>query len=281
MKAITITREYGAGGGEVARRLAEALDWELLDRQLLHKAAEIEHVPDAELERFDEKDVAFPKWFHVHPPHQKYRHGLKSAVDEAVRQGKVVLVGRGARHLLGETAGVLHVRLVAPKPWRAQRMAELEGWPLDTAFARCTEIDRMRERFTRYFFGEKASQPAEYDLVFNTQRVLLDDVAATVAAIVREDFTTADDRSTGRKVVTLSRELGAGETGFAPTLAQRMKLKVYDRELLEQETLRLGVAEAEIEKIDEQPRGSLATLPAGKHTPAVLRGHVSNHARVG
>ena len=35
MKIITITREYGAGGGEVARKLAEALGWELLDRELL------------------------------------------------------------------------------------------------------------------------------------------------------------------------------------------------------------------------------------------------------
>ena len=48
MKVITITREYGAGGGEVARKLAERLGWELLDRELLHQAAEIEHVPDAE-----------------------------------------------------------------------------------------------------------------------------------------------------------------------------------------------------------------------------------------
>ena len=48
MKVITVTREYGAGGGEVARQLAATLGWQLLDRELLHQAAEIEHVPDAE-----------------------------------------------------------------------------------------------------------------------------------------------------------------------------------------------------------------------------------------
>ena len=53
MNIITIAREYGAGGSEVARKLAETLGWELLDRELLHRAAEIEHVPDAELERLD------------------------------------------------------------------------------------------------------------------------------------------------------------------------------------------------------------------------------------
>ena len=54
-------------------------------------------------------------------------------------------------------------------------------------------------------------------------------------------------------MLSLSRELGAGETGFAPSLAERLKLHVYDREVLEQEAVRLGVPEAELERIDEQP----------------------------
>ena len=62
--------------------------------------------------------------------------------------------------------------------------------------------------------------------------------------------TTAGDR-----VLTLSRELGAGETGFATALAERLSMQLYDRELLEQETVRLGVPEAEIKKIDERPAG--------------------------
>src|SRR5437588_6096235 len=57
MSVITVSREYGAGGGEVARRLAEALGWELLDRELLHRAAAVEQVPDADLERLDEKAI--------------------------------------------------------------------------------------------------------------------------------------------------------------------------------------------------------------------------------
>jgi cytidylate kinase len=48
MNVITVTREYGAGGGEVARRLAELLGWQLLDRELLHQAAAVEQVPDVE-----------------------------------------------------------------------------------------------------------------------------------------------------------------------------------------------------------------------------------------
>ena len=263
MNVITITREYGAGGGEVARKLAESLGWELLDRELLHQAAEVEHVPDAELERLDEKALAMGDRFRLHPPHQKYLHGLKLAAEKAAQRGKVILVGRGARHLLGERTDAIHLRLVAPRPWRARRMAELEGWPLEQAAARCTETDRVRDRFTRHFFGERANQSAQYDLVFNTQRVLLDDVAALAAAIVRGAFPAEGGDSTGRRVLTLSRELGAGEQRFPAALAERMKMHVCDRELLEQEAVRLGVPEAEVEKIDEQGAGIFQRLRPG------------------
>jgi len=255
MNIITITRQFGAGGGEVARKLAETLGWELLDRELLHQAAEVEHVPDAELERLDEKALTMGDRFRLHPPHQKYLHGMKLAALSAAERGNVILVGRGARHLLRERPGTLHLRLVAPKPWRAQRMSQLEGWSFDESMARCTEIDRIRGRFARYFFGDKATQPAQYDLIFNTQRVPLDDVVAVVAAIVRGASVAARGSSTPRRVLTLSRELGAGEQGFPPTLGERLGMQVYDRELLEQEAVRLGVPEAELEKIDERGAG--------------------------
>ena len=99
MRVITITREYGAGGLEVAKRLGEALGWKVLDRELLHQAAQIEQLPDAELDRLDEKAVSMADRFRLRPPYQKYLHGLAEAARKAAQQGNVVLVGRGARHL--------------------------------------------------------------------------------------------------------------------------------------------------------------------------------------
>lgn len=253
MRVITITREYGAGGHEVGERLAQALGWELLDRELLHQAAEIEQVPDAALERLDEQSVSMADRFRLHPPHKKYIHGLTEAARRAAVRGDVILVGRGARHLLGETPEAFHLRLVAPPAWRMERMARREGWSLDEARARCLEVDRMRGHFTRYFFGEAALQSAQYDLVVNTGRVPLEDVAAVVTAMVRGSATAASAGPGGRRVLTLSRELGAGDTTFAPALGDRFQMRVYDRELLEQEAVRLGVPEGALEKIDEQP----------------------------
>jgi cytidylate kinase len=263
MNVLTVSREYGAGGGEVARQLAESLGWELLDRELLHQAAAVEHVPDADLERLDEQALSLADRFRLHPPHQKYVHGLTEAVRQAAARGKVVLVGRGARQLLGDAPDAFHLRLVAPRDWRARRMAQKEGWSSEQALARCVEVDRTRERFNRYFFGAAVDQPEQYDLVVNTGWVPLEDVATCVTALVREEVAAEPAAEAGPRVLTLSRELGAGDSGFAPTLAGRLDLRAFDRELLEQEAVRLGVHEAELEKIDEQPAGLLDRLRSG------------------
>ncbi len=255
MNVITVSREYGAGGGEVARRLADTLGWDLLDHALLHEAAAVEQLPDAEWERLDEKALSVADRFRLHPPHQKYIHGIAEAARKAAARGRVVLVGRGTRHLLGDAADAFHLRLVAPREWRAARMARLEGWSLEQAQARCLEVDRTRERFTRYFFGIRSLHPDQYDLVVNSGRMPLDEVVACVAAVVRNDWPPTAPGTVGKRVLTLARELGAGDTGFAPTLAARLRLKAYDRDLLEHEAVRLGVPEAELEKIDEQPAG--------------------------
>src|SRR5262249_53406574 len=138
-----------------------------------------------------------------------------------------------------------------------------EGWSWDEALARCNEVDHSRDRFMRYFFGAAAGRPEEYDLTVNAGRVPLEDVVACVIALARGEGEAAAPVPVVPRVLTLARELGAGATGFAPTLAGRLGLRVYDRELLEQEAARLGVSASELEAVDEQPAGLLGRLRPG------------------
>ncbi len=256
MNVITISREYGAGGYEVARALADALGWELLDRELLHQAAALEHLPDAELERLDEKAVSLADRLRLHPPHQKYLHGLREAAQRAAARGNAILVGRGTEQLLSDVPHVLSIRLMAPLEWRARRMAQREGWTQEQAAQRCTEEERTRGRFLRYFFGEAPFQPACYAFVANTGRMPLEDVVALVVAVVRGAAGSEPVVVPGkRRVLTLSRELGAQEPSLVPQLATRLRLRVYDRVLLEQEAQRLGLTAEELAQVDEQPIG--------------------------
>lgn len=267
MNVITVSREYGAGGGEVGRRLAEILGWEWLDRELLHQAAEVEHMTDAELASLDEKALSIADHFRLHPPHERYLHGLREAARAAAARGNVVLVGRGTRQLLGDAPAAFHLRLVAPRAWRAQRMAQRENGSLEQALARCTEVDRTRERFTAYFFGKGALQPAQYDLVVNSGRVALDDVVATVARFVGGTVPPKPEEPIASpRVLTLARELGVADVRLAQRLADRLGLRLFDRAFLEQEALRLGVTPDELAKVDEHPGGFWQRLRSG-HLP--------------
>ena len=177
----------------------------------MHQAAAIEHVPDSEIEALDEQSIGVADRFRLHPPHDRYIHGLKEVVERAVAQGNVILVGRGTNQLVGNREDVFHLRLVAPRPWRARRMAELEGWTQEKALARCTEVDRTRERFNRYFFGDAATQPGQYDLVINTGRVPLDHVVAGIAALVREQWPSGEaEPSAERRILDTDRRDGSG-----------------------------------------------------------------------
>jgi cytidylate kinase len=138
-------------------------------------------------------------------------------------------------------------------------MAARENWSLQEAQVRCAEQDSTRERFLRYFFGEAPFRPAYYDLVFNTARVHLEDVAGCVAFLV-EGTAEAPPADTGAAVLTLSREMGAADDRFVAAHAARLGLQVHDRDLLEQEAVRLGVSAAEVEKVDEQPAGFFGRL---------------------
>jgi CMP/dCMP kinase len=256
VNVITVSREYGAGGYELAQQLSASLGWELLDRELLHQAAALEHLPDAELERLDEKAGSLADRFRFHPPHEKYIHGLREVALQAAAKGNVVLVGRGSSQLIPDRPNVLHLRLVAPLEWRARRMAQRENWTVHQALARCTEEDRIRDRFTRYFFGEAPFQPASYALVANTGRMPISHVVSAVSALARGgDDTGPAAPSAEHRVLTLSRELGAGDSGFALTLADRLGLRNYDRDLLEQEAIHHGLTELEFERIDDHSAG--------------------------
>src|SRR6202022_3567646 len=54
MRAITIARDYGSGGGEIARRLATHLEWQLLDHQVVERVAQKLGVNTNEADVYDE-----------------------------------------------------------------------------------------------------------------------------------------------------------------------------------------------------------------------------------
>jgi cytidylate kinase len=190
MSAITISRQYGSGGGEVAARLALRLGWQLIDHEIVAQVAHSLGITEEEAEVRDERVEGFimralnalqaaaplvPAA--IIPPHQEeyiYNDALRKVVETAANTGRVVIVGRAGQALLANRRDVLHVRVVAPLAQRIAYVAGREGLDEAAAQARIQIKDRDRTRYLQSQFGRDVNDPMLYDLVVNTGVLDLD-----------------------------------------------------------------------------------------------------------
>jgi cytidylate kinase len=185
MRAITLSREYGSGGGEIATRLAKRLGWQLVDHIVVERVAEQLGVSQEEAEAYDERTeslvsrilnslqiVQAPMPVTVPVPvttdSRIYNEARRKVIEGAFATGHVVIVGRGGQALLAQRRDVLHVRVVAPFEMRVSYVMRREG--LNQADARTRIQNKDRDRH-RYLQAEHRLNPDDahlYDLVVNT-----------------------------------------------------------------------------------------------------------------
>ena len=116
LRFVTLSREAGAGGSEIAEQLGQRLGWSVFDKNLLDQVAARFHLPRTTLDLVDETptnwayDVLGTWMDRSLVPHEKYVACLSRVVMMAGRRGRAVFVGRGAQFLLPREE-VLAVRL--------------------------------------------------------------------------------------------------------------------------------------------------------------------------
>jgi len=188
VRVITISREFGSGGNEVARVLAERLDWKLIDDPLVAEIARRANVSTELARRYDE---GVDPWFHRMFKalwHGGYEgvvsHGELNAFDadamaglwtrvirESAQLGHCVIVGRGAQCLLHGRKNVFHVSVFAEMD---ERVRNLRG-PLSRHVPRgadpgamAEESDLRRAEYVRRYFDEDWKDYRLYHLVINS-----------------------------------------------------------------------------------------------------------------
>jgi CMP/dCMP kinase len=201
MRAVTISREYGSGGGEIAARLAKRLEWQLIDHEVVVRVAQKLHVSEEEVEEHDERVESlasriFKSLRLVHPTmpvaieiplsiDSRAFHVARSQVIEgAVASGHVVIVGRGAQAHLAQRRDVLHVRVIAPLEARIAYVMRREGLDRAAAHARILKKDQEHVRYLETFYHRHPSDPHLYDFVLNTGILDLDSAVDVIYIIL-------------------------------------------------------------------------------------------------
>jgi CMP/dCMP kinase len=201
---ITITRQYASGGSEIARLVAAALGWEVIDNEFVDEVARRAGLPAAEVAQREERapgllerlartlSVASPELFMTAaaaPPVARDEGTLvaltERVIAEAAAHGRAVLVGRGAQALLARRPDALHVYVVASKPWRRQLAVSRLGADAATVERVVDETDRRRDQYVTVHYGRHRQDVVNYDLVVNTERLGVEGASALIVAEAR------------------------------------------------------------------------------------------------
>jgi cytidylate kinase len=183
---VTVSREMGAGGGEIARRVAGALGFRVVDNELIDRVAERAGLPPGEVADREERAPGFverlvralsrsaPELL-SEPPDRLPEPEEKSlvlvtekVVAEVAAEGRVVLVGRAAPAVLSGSHDALHVKIVAPFALRIARIAERDGVDAREAERRVKECDANRARYLAHHYQRDWNDPTIYHMVLNT-----------------------------------------------------------------------------------------------------------------
>jgi cytidylate kinase len=185
MRAVTISREYGSGGGEIARQLAERLGWRLIDHEVVVRVASELGISPDEAEEFDEHTKSgidallgslqvLDSTSAVSPPPpalmdaRTYAEALREVVLSVAQAGHVIIVGRGSQVILANRGDTLHVRVVAPLEPRITYVMRREQLSHDDARSRIVQKDRDRARAVQLQQRQNLEDMRLYDLIVNT-----------------------------------------------------------------------------------------------------------------
>ena len=165
---ITINREFGSGGREIAYKLGSLLDIKVYDK---NKLEEIEQ----------EFDIANEL------PDDIYALQKKILLNIAAKES-CIIVGRTGFHIFKNHPNVVRVLLIADYDARVKHVSEKHGITKIAARKRIKEIDQEREDYTKKYTGVSRYDARNYDFVINVTNIPGYHVAAFLAQNVRMKF---------------------------------------------------------------------------------------------
>jgi cytidylate kinase len=194
MAVITISRQYGSGGDEIASRLCELLGYRYFDKRMMAEVASeaglsAKEVIDSQEDRhqalslfdrlfghkvaeaWESKDaVSGARTVEIgEMDSRRFVAVVRSLIQAAYEQGNVVILGRGGQAILCDRPGVLHVRIEAPFDERVRRVSQQQRFTNSEA-ARdfVAGRDRAGADYVRTYYNVDWADPTLYHLTINT-----------------------------------------------------------------------------------------------------------------
>lgn len=180
---ITIGRQYGSGGHDIGRILAERLGIKFYDKELLKRAAEESGLCPEIFENHDEKPTnsflynlvmdtysfGFNGNTYVDMPisHKVFLAQFE-AIKNIAKEGPCVIVGRCADYALAELDNVINIFIYADMEKRIKRIQEVYDLNDKEARESILKKDKQRANYYNYYSSKKWGQAETYNLCVNS-----------------------------------------------------------------------------------------------------------------
>ena len=172
MAIITISRQIGSGCDEIAARLADELQWTLVDHSLLAELMERQGLSQSDVEALDEADAEETR--QRREQDRVYVDLLPTLITDLAAEKDLVVLGHGSQCIFRGFPGALHVLVVAGVKERVKRVMDQRGIEESFATRLVEESDEARRRFIQDHYREDIDSAIHYDLVMNTDRLSVD-----------------------------------------------------------------------------------------------------------
>jgi len=178
-KVITISRQYGSGGREIGKKLAEALGIPFYDNEIITRAAKESGFAEVVFEKAEAKatnsllysiamgmnsygsqDVGYTNL----PLDDRIYLAQSNVIRKVAEEGPCVIVGRCADYVLKEREDVINLFIWADLDYRIQRSIQVDG--LDPAKAEdiVLKTDKRRANYYSYHANDKWGKASNYHL---------------------------------------------------------------------------------------------------------------------
>lgn len=179
---ITIGREYGSGGSDIGKALAEKLGIPFYDKEILSLAAQESGICEALFENHDEKpvpsylfsltrgmnDIAQPSLMGEMPLNHRIFMAQFKAITQVASRGPCVIVGRCADYVLKDQPRLTSIFLYADLAARIERTMRKQNIGRDAAKELVHKRDKQRQGYYNFFADGNWGHRSNYHLMFNT-----------------------------------------------------------------------------------------------------------------
>jgi cytidylate kinase len=199
MAVITISRQQGSGGSEIAARVSDLLGYRYFDKRMMAEVMAQEGFTDEMIVDYREdeyrlrsfvdrvlgyrrpKSIADVGFWDKDPQAMKRTSSavldehmavwlVRSAIENVYERGNVVIVGRAGQAILRDRPGVFHVRIEAPLDVRVKWVCEHQHLGQKEAQQYITERDKASAEYLQRFYGVDWSDPTLYHVVINAAK---------------------------------------------------------------------------------------------------------------